>query len=118
MTLDEPLYYVNSTRILACMGLHFYLTFTHSLSGRQFFGTVTGEKFSVDIDNRATIVPWINFILFSSFYLLIILLFFVLVILPYFICAVTWSRLHTCDFRKAIIVHAKTRSQGITSIRS
>ena len=30
-TLDEPLYYMNSTSILARTGLHFHLTFTHSL---------------------------------------------------------------------------------------
>ena len=77
------------------------------------------EKFSVDIDNSAIDCTLDQFILFSSFYLLIIfLLFFVLGILPYFIWVVTRSRLHTCDFRKAISVHAKTRSQGITSIRS
>ena len=35
MTLDKPLYYVNSTRILVHTGLHFYLTFTHSLSACQ-----------------------------------------------------------------------------------
>ena len=50
-TLDEPLYYVNSTRILARTGLRFYLTFTHSLRARQVFGDVADEKFSVDIDN-------------------------------------------------------------------
>ena len=33
--------------------------------------------------------------------------------MPYFICAVTWSRLYTCDFRKAFSVHAKTRSQEL-----
>ena len=30
--------------------------------------------------------------------------------MPYFICVVTWSRLHTGDFRKAFSVHAKTRT--------
>ena len=52
-TLDEPLYYMNSTRILACKGLRFYLTFTHSLKARQVFGAVAGEKFSVNIDNNS-----------------------------------------------------------------
>ena len=51
-TLDEPLYYVNSTHILVRTGLRFYLTFTHSLSARQVFGAVSGELFSVDIDNN------------------------------------------------------------------
>ena len=35
------------------MGLHFPPNFAHSLSARQVFGAVAGEKFSVDIDNRA-----------------------------------------------------------------
>ena len=52
-TLDEPLYYVNSTRILARTGLHLYLTFTHSLKARQVFSAVAGDNFSVDIDNSA-----------------------------------------------------------------
>ena len=52
-TLDEPLYSVNSTCILACTGLRFYSTFTHSLKVCQGFGAVAGEKFSVDIDNNA-----------------------------------------------------------------
>ena len=52
-TLDEPLYYVNSTHILAHTGLHFYVTFTHSLRARQVFGAIAREKFSVDIDNNA-----------------------------------------------------------------
>ena len=119
-TLDEPLYYVNSTlyyvnltRILARMGLRFYLTFTHSLKASQVFGVVVGEKFSVDIDNSAIYSTLYQFC-FIYFFLPIN---FVLIILPYFICVVTWSRLHTCDFKKAISVHAKTRSQGITSIR-
>ena len=42
-TLDEPLYYVNSTCILARTGLRFYLTFTHSLIARQVFGVVVEE---------------------------------------------------------------------------
>ena len=52
-TLDESLYYVNSTCILARTSLHFYLTFTHSLLACQVFCAVAGEKFSVDIDNSA-----------------------------------------------------------------
>ena len=108
---------MNSTRTLARTCLHFYLTFTHSLSARQVFGPVSREKFSVDIDNNA-IDSTLDQFYFSSFYLLIILLLFVLVIFPYFTCVVTWSRLHTCDFRKVISVHVKRRSQGITSIRS
>ena len=98
----------------------FLSTFTHSLSARQVFGTVAREKFSFDIDNSAIDCTLDQFY-FIYFFLLInnfFLLFFVLGILPYFICVVTWSRLHTCDFRKAISVHAKTRLQGITSIRS
>ena len=51
MTLDEPLHYVNSKRILAHMGLRFYLTYTQSLKARHVFGAVSGEKFSVDIEN-------------------------------------------------------------------
>ena len=51
-TFDEPLYYMNSTRILARTGLHFYLTFTHSLKAHQVFGAVVGEKFIVNIDNN------------------------------------------------------------------
>ena len=34
-TLDEPLYYMNSTRILARTGMRFYLIFTHSLKACQ-----------------------------------------------------------------------------------
>ena len=67
-TLDEPLYYVNSTRILARTGLRFYLTFTHSLSARQVFGIVVGEMFSVDIDNSAIDSTSDQFY-FISFYL-------------------------------------------------
>ena len=52
-TLDEPLYYMNSTRILAFTSLHFYITFIHSLRARQVFVVVASEKFSVDIDNSA-----------------------------------------------------------------
>ena len=52
-TLDKPLYYVNSMRILVRTGLCFYFTFTHSLKVCQVFGVVVGEKFSVDIDNNA-----------------------------------------------------------------
>ena len=51
-TLDEPLYYMNSTGILASMGLHFYVTLTHSLRARQVFCVIVGEKFSVDIENN------------------------------------------------------------------
>ena len=54
MTIDKPLYYVNSTRILARMGLRFYLTFIHSLISRQVFDVIADEKFSVDIDNNST----------------------------------------------------------------
>ena len=104
--LDEPLYYMNSTRILARTDLYFYLTFTPSLITRQVFGTVFVEKFSVDIDNNAIYYTLDQFY-FIYFFLPI---YFVLVILPYFIRAVTWSCLHTCDFRKEISVHAKTRS--------
>ena len=52
-TLNEPLYYVNLTRILARTGLHFYLIFTHSLSASHVFGAIAGERFNVDIDNNA-----------------------------------------------------------------
>ena len=54
-TLDEPLYYVNSTYILARTGLRFYLIFTHSLKAYQVFGAVAGENFNVDIDNKALV---------------------------------------------------------------
>ena len=73
-TLDEPLYYVNSTHILACTGLHFYLTFTHSLSISQVFGAITGEKLSVDIENIA-IDSTLDQFYFISFFLLIIICF-------------------------------------------
>ena len=69
-TLDEPLYYVNSTRILALTGLHFYLTFTHSLRAHQVFGAAAGEKFSVDIDNN-TIASTLDLFYFIYFFLLI-----------------------------------------------
>ena len=117
-TLDEPLYYMNSTRILMHTGLGFYLTFTHSLRARQVFGVVAGEKFCVDIDNNAIDSTLDQFYFISFFLTINNLFFFVLVIMPYFTCVVTLSRLHACDFRKAISVHAKTRSHGITSIRS
>ena len=87
MTLDEPLYYVNSTHILARSGLHFYLTFTHSLKARQVFGPIFWEKFSVDIDNNA-IDSTLDQFCFIYFFLPTN---FVLVILPYFIYAMTWS---------------------------
>ena len=67
MTLDEPLYYVNSTRILVRTGLYFYVTFTHSLKIRQVFGVVAEEKFSVDIDNN-TIDSTLNLFYFISFF--------------------------------------------------
>ena len=68
-TLDKPLYYMNSMSILAHTDLHFYLTFTHSLSARQVFGFVAGKRFSVDIDNSAIdcTLDLFYFILFSSF---------------------------------------------------
>ena len=68
-TLDEPLYYVNSMRILTRTGLCFYLTFTHSLKARQVFGTVVGEKFSVDIDNNAIDSTLDKFYFIYSFFL-------------------------------------------------
>ena len=46
-TPDEPLYYVNSTRILARMGLSFYLTFTHSLKLVTSPQTMLMERFRV-----------------------------------------------------------------------
>ena len=52
-TLDEPLYYVNSTRILARTSLRFYLTSTHSLKARQVFSVFAGQMSNVDIDNSA-----------------------------------------------------------------
>ena len=109
-TLDSPLHYVNSTRILARMGPTFLPTFIRSLRACQVFGTITGEKFSVNIDNRAIdcTLDQLYFILFI--YLFLLFLFVFLGIVPYFIYAVTWSRLHTSDFRKAFSVHAKTRS--------
>ena len=67
-TLDESLYYVNSMRILARMGLCFYLTFTHSLRARQVFGAVAEEKFSVDIDNN-TIDSTLDQFFFIYFFL-------------------------------------------------
>ena len=73
-TLEEPLYYVNSTRTLAHMGLRFYsLLHTHS----------HGEKFSVDIECYRF---YFGSIFFYSFRLPIdnfIFVFLVLVILPY-----------------------------------
>ena len=114
-------------------GSAFLPTFTRSLIARQVFGAVSGEKFSVDIDNRVIDCILDHFIFyffyfylliifyyFINFYILLLLffLFFVLGIVPYFIYVVTWSRLHTGDFKKEFSVHAKTRSQGITSIRS
>ena len=83
-TLDEPLYYMNLTRILACMGLRFYLTFTHSLISRQVFDAATGEMFSVDINNN-TIDSTLDQFYFNYFFLPIdnFIFFFVLVILPY-----------------------------------
>ena len=116
-TLDEPLYSVNATCILACTGLRFYSTFTHSLKACHVFGTVAGEKFSVDIDNNAIDSTLDQFYFIYFFLPTDNFILFLFVIFPYFICAVTWSRLHTCDFRKAITMHAKIRSQVIASIR-
>ena len=104
---------MNLSPILAHTSLHFHLTFTHSLISCQVFGVVAGEKFSVDIDNSA-----IDSTLDQFFFYFLLPTNIVLVIFPYFIYAVTWSRLHTCDCRKATSVHAKIKSQGITSIRS
>ena len=67
-TLDEPLYYVNSTRILAGTSLRFYLNFTHSLIARQVFGAIAGEKLSVDIDN-STIDSTLDQFYFIYFFL-------------------------------------------------
>ena len=67
-TLDEPLYHVNSTHILACTGLRFYLIFTHSLKACQVFGAVAGEKFSVDIDNNTLDITLNQFFLFNTFF--------------------------------------------------
>ena len=61
---------MNSTRILVLTSLHYYLTFTHSLSARQVFDAVAGEKFSVDIDNSA-IDSTLDQFYFISFFLLI-----------------------------------------------
>ena len=75
-TLDEPLYYVNLTRVLARTGLRFYLIFTHSLKACQVFGAVSGEKFSVDIDNNALDITLDQFFFFITFN------FFIFFILP------------------------------------
>ena len=69
-TLDEPLYYVNSTCILARTSLHFYLSFTLSLAACQVFGAAAKEKFSVDISNSA-IDSTLDQFYFFSFFLLI-----------------------------------------------
>ena len=73
-TLDEPLYYVNSTRILVHTGLPFYLIFTHSLKACQVFSAVAGEKFSVDIENNALDITLDQFFLFNLIYLFIFIL--------------------------------------------
>ena len=67
-TLDESLYYVNSTHILAHTGLRFYITFTHSLTARQVFAAVSKEIFSVDIDNN-TIDSTLDIFYFIYFFL-------------------------------------------------
>ena len=68
-TLDEPLYYLNSTRIFARTDLRFYLTFAHSLSARQVFGAIVGEMFSVDIDNNTIDSTFDLFYLFIYLFL-------------------------------------------------
>ena len=52
-TLDQPLYYVNSTHILVRAGLRFTLILHNLYGARQVFGVVVGEKFRVDINNSA-----------------------------------------------------------------
>ena len=91
-TLDKPLHYLNSMRILVRTSLHFYLTFTHSLIAYQVFGVVVVEKFSVDIDSSA-IDSTLDQFSFIYFFLPINNFIFslCLFILLYFICAVTWS---------------------------
>ena len=85
-TLDEPLYYVNLTRILARMGLYFYVTFTDSLRARQVFGAVSGEKFSVDIDNSVDST-------LDQFYFIY---FFSLINKFIFLCVSYFSFFHLC----------------------
>ena len=81
-TLDEPLYYVNSMRILVRTGLRFYLIFTHLLKAIQVFGAIVEEKFSVDIDNNALDITLDQFF-FNTFFLFFIffIYFFILPIL-------------------------------------
>ena len=46
MTLDKPLYYEHSTRILACASLRVTSILHNLYRARQVFGAVAGEKFS------------------------------------------------------------------------
>ena len=50
-TLDQTLYYVNSTCILVRAGLRFTLILHNLYGARQVFGAVVVEKFHVHINN-------------------------------------------------------------------
>ena len=81
MTLDEPLYYMNSTCILARTDLRFYLIFTHSLKSCQVFGAVAEEKFSVDIDNNALDITLDQFFFYLIHFIYYLFIIFILPIL-------------------------------------
>ena len=62
MTLDKPLRYVTSMRILAHTGLCFHTNFTHLPLACQVFSAVSEENFRDDIDNCNYILLWICFL--------------------------------------------------------
>ena len=64
-TLDKPLYYVNSTRILAHVGLRSRLILHNLYGARQVFGTIAREKFCFDIDNSTIDITLDFFSLFT-----------------------------------------------------
>ena len=81
---------MNPTRILARTGLHFYLTFTHSLIAHQVFDVVAGENFSVDID---------NIVIDSTLDQFYFIYFFLPINNFIFLCVIYFSLFHLCcDF--------------------
>ena len=79
------------------------------LSAYQVFSAVTGEKFSVDIDNNTLDITLDQFFLFNTFiYLFIYFTHFTFVL-------VTWSLLFVCGFRRLIYMHTKIGSRRTSS---
>ena len=105
-TLDEPLYYIPSTRLLACIGLRFDINLHTYIKLIRFLAPLPGRSFFVDIDNN-TLRYY-----FGSIFLFIFLIFFNFNFYSVYTSACnSVSAAFVCGFRRLICVHVKARSR-------